>query len=187
MVRDTAATCGLFDWSLNGWRGGVLTAWGVSIVLASSLACWKNFRSPGVSGKPSAAWQLSVGATAVAAFALFTSLHYRLIHLLDVENRIPAYWRSAHLLSGVSVLLPQLLLLTGMYLWFWFCLRGLALFGKDKPQLPSWDSLPRDPGTNNPLMPMFSREDAAEVIETEAAPVGTHYMRILAVTLSRRS
>ena len=114
----TAATCGLFDWSINGWRGGVLTAWGISIVLASFLACSKNFRLPSVSGKPSAAWQLSVGVIAIATFALFASLHYGLVHLLDVENSIPAYWRSAHLFSGVSVLLPQLLLIAGMYLWF---------------------------------------------------------------------
>lgn len=180
----TAATCGLFDWSLNGCRGGVLTAWGVSIILASSLACWKNFKLPGASGKPPAAWQRSVGATAVVAFALFTSLHYRLIYLLDVENRIPAHWRSAHLLSGVSVLLPQSLLIAGMYLWFWFCLRGLALFGEDRPRLPNRDSLPLDPDTSKPLMPMFSQEDAAQPLEAESIPLGTNYIRwVLPVTL----
>jgi hypothetical protein len=180
----TAASCGLFDWSIIGWRGGVLTAWAISIVLASFVACWENFKLPTVSDKPSAAWQVAVGVVAIASFALFTSLHYGLIHLLDVENRIPAYWRSAHLLSGVSVLLPQLLLIAGMYLWFWFCLRGLALFGKDRPQLPKRDSLLVDPETSKPLMPMFSQEDAATPVERESIPLGTNYIRwILPITL----
>ena len=179
----TAATCGLFDWSIIGWRGGVLTAWAISMVLASFLACRENFRLPTVSGKSSAAWQLFVGVIAFAAFVLFTSLHYGLVHLLDVENRIPAHWRSAHLLSGVSVLLPQLLLITGMYLWFWFCLRGLALFGKDRPRLPKRDSLLVDPETGKPLMPMFSQEDAANPVERESIPLGTNYVQwILPIT-----
>ena len=179
----TAATCGLFDWSIDGWRGGVLTAWAISIVLASFLACWENFRLPAVSRKPPAGWQRSVGVIAIVAFALFTSLHYWLVQLLDAENRIPAYWRSAHLLSGVSVLLPQLLLITGMYVWFWFCLRGLALFGKDRPRLPKRDALLVDLETSKPLMPMFSQEDAANPVERESIPLGTNYIRwILPIT-----
>ncbi len=172
----TAATSGLLDWSLDGWRGWALTMWVVLILLASGLACWTNFRLPGVSGKPSEAWQLSVGATAVVAFALFTWLHYGLVQKLTEENRIPAYWRSAHVLSGVSALLPQLLLIAGMYLWFWFCLRGLALFGEDRPLLPTLDSLPIDPMRIKSLMPMFSRTGAAEPVEREAIPAGTHYL-----------
>ena len=180
----TAATCGLLDGSLNGWRGGVLTVWVVLILLLSALAYWKNFRLPGVSGKPSATWRIAVSVTAVAAFAWFARLHYRLIQDLTEENRIPAYWRSAHLLSGVSPLLPQLLLIAGMYLWFWFCLRGLALFGEDRPLLPKLDSLPIDPATKKSLMPMFSQNHAAEPVEKEAIPVGIHYLLwILPLTL----
>jgi hypothetical protein len=180
----TAATCGLFDWSLNGWRGRVLSAWGISIVLTSFLACWKNFTLSAISDKHFRVWRQSIGVIAIAAFALFLWLHYGLVHLLNVENKIPAYWRSAHLLSGVSPLLPQLLLIAGMYLWFWFCLRGLALFGEDRPQLPKLDSLPLDPETSKPLMPMFSQEDAAQPLEAESIPLGTNYVRlILPVTL----
>jgi hypothetical protein len=83
----------------------------------------------------------------------------------------------------VSVLLPQLLLITGMYLWFWFCLRGLALFGKDRPRLPKRDSLLVDPETGKPLMPMFSQEDAANPVERESIPLGANYIRwILPIT-----
>jgi hypothetical protein len=170
----TAATSGVLDWSLIGWRGVVLTVWGVLIFVASCLACWANFRL-GVSGKPSAIWRRSVGATAVVTFALFAWLHYGLVLKLTQENRIPAYWRSAHLLSGVSGLLPQLLLIAGMYLWFWFGLRGLALFGKDRPLLPKLDSLPVEGGQS--LMPMFSRDKAAEPVEKEAIPASPHYLR----------
>ncbi len=180
----TAATCGLFDWSLNGWRGGVLAVWGISIVLASFLACWKNFTLSAISDKHFRVWRQSIGVIAIAAFALFLWLHYGLVHLLSVENRIPAYWRSAHLLSGVSALLPQLLLIAGMYLWFWFSLRGLALFGEDRPRLPNLDSLPLDSQTSKPLMPMFSQEDAAQPLEAESIPLGTNYIRwILPLTL----
>lgn len=171
----TAATSGLLDWSLIGWRGVVLTAWGVLILVASCLACWANFRL-GTAGKPSAIWRLSVGATAVVTFALFAWLHYGLVLKLTPENKIPAYWRSTHLLSGVSPLLPQLLLVAGMYLWFWFCLRGLALFGEDRPLLPRLESLPVDPATEKSLMPMFSRDNAAEPVEKEAVPAATHYL-----------
>jgi len=171
----TAATCGLFDWSLNGWRGTVLTVWVISILLFSFLACWQNFRLPGVSGKSPATWQMLVGGMAVVAFVQFTRLHYGLVQLVTPENNVPAYWRSAHILSGVSPLLPQLVLIAGMYLWFWFSLRGLALFGEDRPVLPSKESL-LDPTTHEPIMPMFSRKCAEEPVEKEAIPASFRYL-----------
>jgi hypothetical protein len=180
----TAATSGLLDWSLNGWRGTVLAVWTVSILVASFLACWTSYRLPSVSGKLSATWKLEVSAAAVTLLALFVLLHRGLIHGLTEANRIPAYWRSARLLDGVSPLLPQLLLIAGLYLWFWFCLRGLALFGDDRPLLPKLDSLPAlDHGDRTSAMPMFSRERAATPVEDAAIPVRMRYLGMLGVTL----
>lgn len=178
----TAATCGLFDWNLNCRLWGLPALWVVLGPVVCCIACSRNFRRPGVSGRPSAIWQQTVGATALVGFALVASLHYALVRLLSEENRIPVYWRSAHLLSGVSPLLPQILLLVGMYLWFWFSLRGLALFGDDRAQLPKLASLPTDANTHLPLMRMFSQEEAADPVEERAIPAGTRYMVILLAT-----
>ncbi|HLM82912.1 MAG TPA: hypothetical protein VK302_20105 [Terriglobales bacterium] len=181
----TAATSGLFTWDLGGWRGRTLAGWTLSIIVVSFLACWNNYKLPGAPGKASATWQRRVGATALVVFGLFVLLRFRLIRNLTEADRIPLYWRSAHLLNGVSPLLPQLLLIAGMYLWFWFCLRGLALFGNDRPLLPKLDSLPTlDPGDRTSAMPMFSREKAAQAVEEQAIPVGKNYLQdMLPVTL----
>src|ERR1019366_1649769 len=153
--------------------------------VVSFLACWNNYKLPGAPGKPSATWQRRVGATALVVFGLFVLLRFQLIHNLTEADRIPLYWRSAHLLNGVSPLLPQLLLIAGMYLWFWFCLRGLALFGDERPLLPMLASLPtRDPGDRPSAMPMFSREKAAQAVEEQAIPVGKNSLQdMLPVTL----
>ena len=178
-----SSTSGLFDWSLNGWRGILLSIWVISILLLSFFACRNNFRLPGVSGKPSAAWQQRVAVFALVALVFFAWLHYGIVHELIRANSTPAYWRSVHLLSGVSPLLPQLVLIAGMYLWFWFCLRGLALFGEDRPLLPKLNSLPIDPAMGRSVMPMFSRENGAEPIEKEAIPAGIHYLLRIPLTL----
>src|ERR1700742_1643395 len=41
---------------------------------------------------------------------------------LDSTNRFFTYYRSVHLLSGVSPIVPFLAITIGMYLWFWFSL-----------------------------------------------------------------
>ena len=51
-------------------------------------------------------------------------------------NRFFTYYRSMHILSGVSGVVPFLVLTLGMYAWFWHSLHGLALFGKDRCLLP---------------------------------------------------
>src|SRR5207253_10120351 len=62
-------------------------------------------------------------------------------HVLLIENRVLTYWRAMHLTSGVSPIVPILLILAGMYLSFWFLLHGLALFGPDRPCLPPKERL----------------------------------------------
>ncbi len=199
----TAATCGLLDGSLSCWRADILATWCALILLASCVACGKSYTLPPVTGSPSTndksgTWQYRAAGAAVLFFLTFLGLHGWLLGNLDRTNKIPAHWRSAHLLNGVSGLMPQLLLIVGMYLWFWFSLRGLALFGDDRPLLPKLESLPVDPGKSelpllphldSPqplcpeklkcLMPMFSRDNAAEPLKKEAIPLGSHYLATL--------
>ncbi|MGB7727173.1 MAG: hypothetical protein WBL50_04020 [Candidatus Acidiferrum sp.] len=106
-------------------------------------------------------------------------LHVGLLFQLTKANKIPVFWRSVHLVSGVSPLLPQLFLVVGMYVWFWFCLRGLALFGNDRPLLPKESDLKLADGT--PTMPMFSCEQLAKPVEDRALPLGGRYLATLAV------
>lgn len=101
-------------------------------------------------------------------------MHLTLVYQLSLANRVPAYWRNVHLLSGVSPLLPQVLLIAGMYGWFWFTLHGLALLGEDRPLLPSRRELP-------PMMTMFSCEDAGTPIEDVARPLSKSYLRSLVI------
>jgi hypothetical protein len=61
---------------------------------------------------------------------------------LTLATSSAAFWRNSHISNGVSGLLPQILLILGMYAWFWYNLRGLSLFGEDRPVLPSEESLP---------------------------------------------
>ncbi len=83
-------------------------------------------------------------------------------------------------------MLPEIFLIAGAYLWFWFNLRGLAHFGEDRPKLPSVANLPRlEDGTS--MMPMFSQEYAGNFVEREALPLTRPYFerlrRVLGITV----
>jgi hypothetical protein len=93
-------------------------------------------------------------------------------YVLLTENRVLTYWRAMHLASGVSPIVPILLVLAGMYLSFWFTLHGLALFGPDRPCLPPKErlALKDASGKNRDFLRMFSQEDAAGRIEQAAMP-----------------
>ena len=108
---------------------------------------------------------------------------------LILANQVPAYWRSMNLTSGVSPLVPFLLLISGLYLWFWYALHGLALFGPDRPRLPMREQLliaipddkGHDKGNENicdsakgvklDVLPMFSREYVEQPAEAVATPL----------------
>ena len=112
---------------------------------------------------------------------------------LILANRVPAYWRSMNLASGVSPLVPFLLLISGLYIWFWYALHGLALFGPDRPRLPLREQLTiaippdekqdegHDKGNGSiggdakaqelNVLPMFSYEFAQQPAEDIAAPL----------------
>jgi len=51
-------------------------------------------------------------------------------------NGLLTAYRSVHMASGVSPLIPLLALLMGFYWWFWQSLSGLALLGDGRPMLP---------------------------------------------------
>ncbi len=99
---------------------------------------------------------------------------------LKFENRIPTHWRSMNLNSGVSPLVPLLVLFGGIYMWFWYSLHGLALFGIDRPQLPGESSLFLKDEAGDvlkgkdkkalPYLRMFSQE-RAEITERKAIPL----------------
>jgi hypothetical protein len=143
----------------------------------------------------------------VCGFALAAILLYFAIDaLLDQDfgdfNRIPAYWRSVNLVSGVSPLVPLLALAAGLYIWFWYSLQGLALLGDDRPVLPSEKclrlalpgaasavhkkaiTLPSKArlffswGKKLPLLSMFSDELAADPIEALCDPFAAEIRRV---------
>ena len=99
---------------------------------------------------------------------------------LSLANRVPAYWRSMNLASGVSPLVPFLSLTLGFYIWFWYLLHGVALFGPDRPRLPEQAKLiiaaPEEDqnGAKNQqpcFLRMFSEEYAAKPAERAAKPL----------------
>jgi hypothetical protein len=92
--------------------------------------------------------------------------------VLNADNRIPTYWRSMSLTSGVSPIVPFLAIFAGIYAWFRCSLHGLALFGLDRPNLPPMSSLKitDEKGGELNVLRMFSQEDAAK-IEDAAIPL----------------
>jgi hypothetical protein len=51
-------------------------------------------------------------------------------------NIVPTAFRAVHLTSGLSPIVSLLVMLAGLYWWFWFTLSGLALLGQGRPLLP---------------------------------------------------
>ena len=189
-----AAASGLFSWSSYPFyepsTGVALATLLLGSTILAILACKRNYAltTVGISGATepyTRSWQLIAYAMAIGCLLLFALFQVDLGSNLTPANRIPAYWRSVNLTSGVSGLLPEILLLVGGYLWFWFNLRGLAHFGDDRPRLPALADLPSDKGKS--LMPMFSDEEAGMPVERAVLPVTgrywTYFSRVLAVTL----
>jgi hypothetical protein len=176
-----AADSGLLKWELGRYNGTV-AALILAVFLSPVLACAMNYRLPQMTyiaftDSHSVLSRRGAAGTSILLLMAFMLLQRSLVQNLMTANLMPAFWRSVHLLSGVSALLPQLFLIAGMYCWFWFNLRGLSLFGNDRPLLPKIDDLKLADGT--PIMPMFSREQAAERTEFWALPIGAGYFALL--------
>ncbi len=126
-------------------------------------------------------WREIVAGVAILGLVAYWADQGSLLFGLTRANLIPTIWRSVNLLDGVSPLLPELLLLIGVYLWFWCGLRGLAHFGDDRPQLPRLADLPRSED-NHSRLPMFSWEVAGLSVEHAALPLtGWYAVRLLAI------
>jgi hypothetical protein len=168
--------CGVFAPSVYGLRFPLFALFLVVLVCAMSFAA--------VYASNVNAWKLSGGQVVptlkpcwfflavLAAFVLTFVVPIELV--LNDENRILTYWRSMHLASGVSPLMPLISLLVGFYAWLWFALHGLALFGPDRPCLPTRKELALKDAANGRdlyVLRMFSQEEMAVEIEKDAMPV----------------
>ncbi len=178
-----------------GWTVGI--ACGIAVLIASGFGgCYGNYRLPVVTGDGAAPilkriqwWRrFFLWAWFPVLVGLGWLRHSYLTDHLTIANRFPTFWRSVYLRSGVSPLLPQVLLLAGFYAWFWFNLRGLALFGDDRPVLPRVDDLPQievAAGSGEEeraqhtrmvkMFRMFSQEGAGQNIERNALPLSRAY------------
>ena len=150
-------------------------------ILANSRTAWKLSQDlscspqlPRMTKKDFATWNYRASGLFIAAILLFCLLFvFPIERVLLTENRVLTYWRAMHLASGVSPIVPILLVFAGMYLSFWFTLHGLALFGPDRPCLPPKErlALKDAAGNNRDFLRMFSQEDAAAKIEQVAMPL----------------
>jgi len=171
-----------------GYWGWVFGPFPLAVLVLACVACVKNYRLPAItnecfSGDDSIACRRACRWGFAIFLVLFILLRLVLALQLMEANRIPAHWRNVHIFSGVSPLLPQLFLAAGLYCWFWFCLRGLALFGDDRPLLPCEGELklPKEKlksGKRKLTLSMFSREEAEEPAEKRAMPIGRFYLRL---------
>jgi hypothetical protein len=175
-----AGTSGLINGALGRWNI-VVAGFILLTFLLAFFACWRNYKLQPMTDDTFTAdssyeWRWITAIGSIALLIAFMVVELVLLLKLNITDRIPTFWRSVHLLSGVSPLLPQLFLLAGMYCWFWFCLRGLSLFGGDRPLLPKGDDLILRDGTP---MSVFSRETAQTPNENAAMPIGKFYLKLL--------
>jgi hypothetical protein len=82
--------------------------------------------------------------TVAIVFLSFTGLISLYLLAFDLPPRSHIYWlpRVVHLASGVSPVVPLLLLLAGGYWWTWQSLRGVTLVDFRRPRLPKSSDLP---------------------------------------------
>jgi hypothetical protein len=108
----------------------------------------------------------------VLSLILYFCIDLLLDRALNDTNRIPTYWRAINLTTGVSPLVPLMSLIVGLYGWCWYSLQGLALFGEDRPLLPTNGTL-QLAGDKPDLLRMLSRNWAAKPIEKLSSPFAT--------------
>ena len=127
-------------------------------------------------------------AMLTAAFFLFFVAPLEEVLLL--ANRAFVYWRSMHLGSGVSPVVPFLSMAAGLYFWYWYALHGLALFGPDRPCLPPMETMGvklNTPQTVNHReqkelkLSMFSQENVAEPAERIAKPLAQDNVKAIVI------
>jgi hypothetical protein len=122
---------------------------------------------------------LACSGSALGIFLFFVAFALPLQKSFMPANRFFTYYRSMHLLSGVSPVVPLLALTLGMYAWFWHSLHGLALFGADRCKLPAESDLWFQDATGNIMhtLRMFSQEEAADGTEDGAKPLASDILK----------
>ena len=181
---------------LTGWGCGIFSAapgpptnnravWVVvvfvcvvaGIAVVANIVVTKRLNGSERSLVADSAWRvmLSLALFGVLLWAFFRVWVDPLQVALLLASRAFAYWRSMHLTSGVSPIVPFLSLTMGLYVWFWYALHGLALFGPDRPCLPPLSKLGlkiRIGSREDELkLSMFSQENAATPAERIATPL----------------
>jgi hypothetical protein len=189
---------GLFDW--NGsilpyrWLVGTAVFLACAMALAAgfvNVARIQKLTRASVSGSKPRKDFKPVIAGSLSCLMLFGAIGwYSTTVDLIPANRYFTYFRSVHIFSRISPMVPIVVLLLGLYAWFWQSLHGLALFGSDRVKLPKRAHLelpdPDDPGKPMKILPMFSNEHAEET-EEYAKPLHPKVVRtsiILFVALS---
>lgn len=81
------------------------------------------------------AWFWFIAVVSVGVLASFRVLNRAHLHNI-------ALYRYVHASSGVSPLLPLLLLLAGGFWWAWYSLKGMVLLDARRPRLPEQKELP---------------------------------------------
>jgi hypothetical protein len=134
------------------------TAFVLVMCTRSPLVTWKGFAFPGLTpllwvvlpvfvaitmwdiGKHRNSLRVAVAFGALA----FLMTTFQVLLANDSISKIPILWstRVIHLASGVSPVLPFLLLFAAGYWWVWLSLRGMALVDLRRPRLPGPDTLP---------------------------------------------
>ena len=191
-----AVSSGLFSDSLGCLDQVWLLLWLLAIVILTVKGCMKGFGQPrylatqkGTGLGANRELPLRIGACVLPGL-LGASVVYLIACKLTPATRAPLYLRNTYLVNGVAPLMPQVLLLGGLYAWFWYSLRGLALFGDDQPRLPSsgdftvaYPAEQRDSNIVNlgrvDYMRVFAQEQIADPVEKAGRPFGERYLASL--------
>jgi hypothetical protein len=179
--------CGIFSVANGPPENGRVWAVVVFVCLVAGIAMVANILvtkrlNVNSSGAGNSTWRiiLSLVLFGILLWAFFGIWVQPIEGALSLASRAFAYWRSMNLTSGVSPIVPFLSLTVGLYLWFWYALHGLALFGPDRPRLPPLSKLGiKIPGWPTELkLSMFSQEQSATPAELTATPLAWDNIRL---------
>src|SRR3954467_7825985 len=147
----------------------------------TNIVVTKRLNGDSLSASGSAARLIACLVLFTVAIAAFFLLWVSPVEgVMMLANRTFVYWRSMNLTSGVSPVVPFLSFIGGLYVWFWYALHGLALFGPDRPCLPPVETLgvklPTGVGVKQGAvqelkLSMFSQENVADPAERMAKPL----------------
>jgi hypothetical protein len=184
--------CGAFDRLSGGpstfsWVLWVVFSLGLGALAATIVNIWKvdDLRGWSKGARQHAKLRIDpavlnawvVGGSFFGLVLFFLVFAWYLPTHLSPASRSLAHYSNMHILSGVSAMVPLVLITLGMYAWFWHSLHGLALFGKDRCLLPKTENLIN-------MLRMFSQEEAAEPTERCAKPLSRGVVIFLPVLVA---